>query len=359
MIDYLIKGCKSFNEKLQLLCTLHHKGPKMATHLLITCSPLQLRIASAIKSQYKSDNFHIIYLKTKAKMRIGVKEELENNFDSYIIAKMDYGFINLLRINNYIKKINADRLRVYLANAGELPIHYIISLLQDDKKEINTFDDGISNINSIPNIEAIDNRIKEKRKLRYKISRFLFKRKYNTKKIVNESALHFSILKDNKNKNVNSKIIYLDLFEKKVKTQKTSNINKKNDTIVNIFIGSRFKDILKDKTSDNLNLLMNKINDLSKIYPNLIYLRHPREIAPTPPKMKELKLNSISEDYILDLINQGKKVNAVGFASTCQLNVMNLENINITLLKTNLIRDDIINSFDLFDSSNVSIMQID
>ncbi|HHR6573426.1 TPA: glycosyltransferase family 52 [Providencia alcalifaciens] len=331
----------------------------MPAHLFITCSPLQLRIASAIRSQCENNGFHVIYLETKAKMRAGVKEELKNNFDSYVIAKMDYGFINLIRINNYIKKINADRIRIYLANAGELPIHYIVSLIQDNKKEINTFDDGISNINSIPNIESLDKRIKEKRKLRYKVSRLFFKKNYNTQKIINESALHFSILKVNKNKNITSKIINLDLFENKVSPQKTINISQNSDTLINIFIGSRFKDILKNKSDKNLNLLMDKVSYLSEIYPNLIYLRHPRETTSTPSKIKELKIDSISEDYILNLISQHKKINVIGFASTCQLNVMNLENITVTLLKTNLIRDDIINSFDLFNNNNVSIKCID
>ncbi|QXB04706.1 glycosyltransferase family 52 protein [Providencia rettgeri] len=166
-------------------------------------------------------------------------------------------------------------------------------------------------------------------------------------------------LKKNKNKNVNSKIINLDLFENKVSFQELKNTNQESDTLVNIFIGSRFKDILKNKTDDNLNLLMNKINCLSETYPNLIYLRHPREITSAPSKIKELKIDSISEDYILNLINQHQKINVIGFASTCQLNVMNLKNITVTLLKTNLIRDDIINSFDLFDNNNVSIKCID
>ncbi|EQC1409758.1 glycosyltransferase family 52 [Providencia rettgeri] len=331
----------------------------MSTHVFIVCSPLQLRIASAIKNYYRDGSYHVIYLKTNKNVMSGVINELKNHFNSYILVKMDYGFINLIRINNYIKKIEHDCVSIYLANAGELPVHYIVSIIQKNKALIKTFDDGISNINSIPNIEALDNRIKEKRKLRYKVSRLFFKRNYNTQKIVNDSVLHFSILKTNKNKNVNSKIISLDLFENKVNLQKLKNINQENSTLVNIFVGSRFKDILKNKTDDNLNLLMNKINCLSEIYPNLIYLRHPREITFTPSKMKELKLNSISEDYILSLINQNYEINIIGFASTCQLNVMSLKNITITLLKTNLIRDDIINSFDLFNNNNVSIKCID
>ncbi|SQB40635.1 Glycosyltransferase family 52 [Citrobacter koseri] len=67
-----------------------------------------------------------------------------------------------------------------------------------------------------------------------------------------------------------------------------------------------------------------------------------------------------SEDYICQLSSAYQRVNVFGFASTCQLNVMKLENVYITLLKTTLIRPDIRDSFALFsDSDKVRICDLD
>lgn len=133
----------------------------------------------------------------------------------------------------------------------------------------------------------------------------------------------------------------------------------KNNKIVNIFVGSRFKDILRTKNAENLESLLTKINNINSKYDNIIYLRHPRELSRNAFHMEERCIDTISEDYIYKLANENNMLNIIGFGSTCQLNVMDIPNVKITLLQTKLIRDDIINSFSLFKKSKVTIYDID
>ncbi|SQB40636.1 Glycosyltransferase family 52 [Citrobacter koseri] len=48
---------------------------------------------------------------------------------------------------------------------------------------------------------------------------------------------------------------------------------------VNVFVGSKFKDILDVKNDSNLIALIHKIKTLAAHYPSLQYLRHPREYS--------------------------------------------------------------------------------
>ncbi|MDI7245582.1 glycosyltransferase family 52 [Providencia rettgeri] len=133
---------------------------------------------------------------------------------------------------------------------------------------------------------------------------------------------------------------------------------KKNKT-VNIFVGSRFKDILQAKTSENLNSLIAKIDNVSNKYDDVMYLRHPRELSENSFNMIEHHIETISEDYIYKLAEENNSLNILGFGSTCQLNVMNIPNVSVVLLQTKLIRNDILDSFGLFKSPNVTIFNID
>ncbi|EOY8496474.1 glycosyltransferase family 52 [Providencia stuartii] len=329
----------------------------MSSHIFLICSPLQLRIATTIKKQLTDGTCHAIYLKTNKNIMRGVKKELEHNFDSHLIARMDYDIVNLIAINNYMKKSVSDPVTVHLANAGELPLHYIVSLLGANIS-IKTFDDGILNLNSLESIQEIDNRMKERSKLRYKLSRLFFKKIYNTQKIVDSTILHYTILNENKKYNVKSKVVKLELFRKESEHIETTK-KTKNNKIVNIFVGSRFKDILRTKNAENLESLLTKINNINSKYDNIIYLRHPRELSKNAFHMEERCIDTISEDYIYKLANENNMLNIIGFGSTCQLNVMDIPNVKITLLQTKLIRDDIINSFSLFKKSNVTIYDID
>ncbi|ENN8374943.1 hypothetical protein ACAX46_000306 [Providencia rettgeri] len=329
----------------------------MSSHIFLICSPLQLRIATKIREQLTEGSCHAIYLKTNKNIMAGIKKELECNFDSHLVARMDYDIVNLITINNYMKKSVSKPITVYLANAGELPLHYIVSLLGTNIA-IKTFDDGILNLNSLDNIQEIDNRMKERSKLRYKLSRLFFKKIYNTQKIVDNTTLHYTILNENKKINVNSKVVKIELFNKE--NENIENKQKsKTDKTVSIFVGSRFKDILHTKNVENLESLITKIDSINSKYDSVIYLRHPRELSKNTFNMVEHHIETISEDYIYKLAKENNTLNVIGFGSTCQLNVMNIPNVKITLLQTKLIRNDILNSFSLFKNPNVTIYDID
>ncbi|MBQ0208105.1 glycosyltransferase family 52 [Providencia rettgeri] len=329
----------------------------MSSHVFLICSPLQLRIAATIRDKLTEGNFHAIYLNTNKNIMVGVKKELEFKFDSHLVAKMDYDIVNLIAINNYLKKSVNNPTTVYLANAGELPLHYIVSLLGKNIT-IKTFDDGILNLNSLDDIQKIDGRMKERSKLRYKLSRLFFKKIYNTQKIVDSTILHYTILHENKKINVKSDVVKLELFNKEHDSVESTKKIKKNKT-VNIFVGSRFKDILQAKTSENLNSLIAKIDNVSNKYDDVMYLRHPRELSENSFNMIEHHIETISEDYIYKLAEENNSLNILGFGSTCQLNVMNIPNVSVVLLQTKLIRNDILDSFGLFKSPNVTIFNID
>lgn len=325
----------------------------MSNHIFIVCSPLQFRIAKMIKERYGADHFHIIYLQTKAGVKPSIKSELQEYFNTYLIADMDYGFFNFLKIARYIKNLACQNGYIYLANANDLTIQYIVSQVCPPLK-IRTFDDGILNINTILDV---NHKIKEKRKFKYFLTRLFFTNRFSIKKIIDSSERHYTILDDDRTRNVRSELVKLDMFNREIGI--SDHERSSSDKVVNIFIGSRFKDILRHKNNVNLEKLIAKIYALNSVFTDLIYLRHPRETSPDSLNMAEESVDSISEDYIYSLVSQGAHVNVVGFASTCQLNVMNLPNVNVTLLETELIRADILDSFSLFNQSNVKIYNLD
>ncbi|WP_272681567.1 glycosyltransferase family 52 [Providencia sp. PROV129] len=319
----------------------------MNNHIFIVCSPLQLSIVSKIKKEFSvfDNEFHVLYLKANSIINNGIRKNILTEYDSYLISGMDYGIFNFKHIMRFISKIKNGNLFVYLANANDLTVHYILSNIKSDFI-IRTFDDGILNINTIKNIDL---ELKEKRKIKHKLTKLFYQNNYSIKRIINESDVHYTILDNNRKLNVKSKLVKINLFDFDFK----NNVQKEN---INIFIGSKFKDILRDKNEENFNLLLGKIRELSRQYPNIIYLRHPRENLIDAFSMIEKSVDTISEDFIIKLISDGHSVNLIGFASTCQLNLMKMNNVKITLLRTNLIREDIFESFLLFDLSRELII---
>lgn len=326
----------------------------MNNHLFIVCSPLQLRVALAIKKNYDGDIFHIIYLQTKSGLKEYVRKSLKCDFNTYHIADMDYAFFNIYRIVSYLKENVGDEGYAYIANANDLTVQYILSQIPSTMK-LRTFDDGILNINTISDI---NHKIKEKKKLRYLLTRLCYKNTMSIRKIIENSSLHFTILDKNRTLNVKTDIVKLNILECNeilIDNDKSADVE-----IVNVFVGSKFKDILANKGEQQLDALIHKIRQLHQSFDNILYLRHPREMSSEVFSMNEVNVDSISEDYIYDLVRKGVVVNVIGFASTCQLNTMNLPNVRIILLKTNLIRNDILDSFSLFNKKEVvSIYDLD
>lgn len=316
----------------------------MNNHFFIVCSPLQLRIVSTIKKTFNTlDNkFHILYLKANSRMSNGIRENIFNEYDSHFISGMDYGIFNLRSIMKFICKIKNGNLFVYFANANDLTIHYILSNIKNDFV-IRTFDDGILNINTIENINQ---ELEEKKKIKHKLARLFYKNNYNIKKAIEKSEVHYTILDNNRNLNISSRLVKINLFDFENRYNNSQNLEP-----INIFIGSRFKDILRNKNERDFNLLISKVNELSTKYADLIYLRHPRENLINNFSMLEREVETISEDIIIEYINDGYPVNLIGFASTCQLNLMKMKGVRIVLLYTDLIRKDILESFLLFDNA--------
>ena len=294
-------------------------------------------------------------MKPKSGIKPHTVSTLEEQFDSYHISNMNINFINFLNLILYLHKVVERGSFIYLANVYDLPIHYILTRL---KKEtiIRTFDDGILNINSISDINKM---VRSKTSIKNILTKILFNNNFTIKKIIESSSLHFSILPKNKKINVKSDVVFINVFDND--KESFENVDYNIDCkVVNIFIGSKFRDILKNKNDTNLLLLKQYISHINEKFDDLIYLRHPREISEDIFGMDEIKIKSISEDFIFSLSKQDKIINVIGFASTCQMNVMNLPGVNIILLKTDIIRDDILESFSLFDNERkVSIYNID
>lgn len=328
---------------------------EIVEHLFIVCSPLQLRIVSKIKARYRHARFHIIYLKTKVELKSYIYETVNNEFSSGLVASMDYGFINMLKINRFLSHKTIHY--VYMANISHLSVQYILKMLSDDVK-IRTFDDGILSINSGG---YLDKQIKLRKGPDRKLTRMWLGQHYNIRDIAKRSELHFSIVKHkSKSRNVDCDIVYIDVLSEEKQRLHTERSAPVYAGEINVFVGSKFKDILDVKNDFNLIALIHKIETLAAHYPSLQYLRHPREYSQQVFGMTEITLNAISEDYICQLSSAYQRVNVFGFASTCQLNVMKLENVYITLLKTTLIRPDIRDSFALFsDSDKVRICDLD
>lgn len=328
---------------------------EIVEHFFIVCSPLQLRIVSQIKARYANARFHVIYLKTKVELKPYIYEVIDRDFDSGLVASMDYGFINMLKIRQFLKHKNIRY--VYMANISHLSVQYILKMLPKDVG-IRTFDDGILSINSVG---YLDRQIKLRKGISRKLTRLWLGKSYNIKEIAERSELHYSIVKnENKNMNVKCELVYIDILADQSPASAIENAMLSRQGEINIFVGSKFKDILSQKNDDNLAALITKIKSIAAPAKSFIYLRHPREKSSQLFGMKEVVLNSISEDYICQLSSMYQRVNVYGFASTCQLNVMKLDNVHLTLLKTSLIRPDIRDSFALFsDSDKVTVYDLD
>ena len=328
---------------------------EIVEHFFIVCSPLQLRIVSQIKARYANARFHVIYLKTKVELKPYIYEVIDRDFDSGLVANMDYGFINMLKIRQFLKHKNIRY--VYMANISHLSVQYILKMLPKDVG-IRTFDDGILSINSVG---YLDRQIKLRKGISRKLTRVWLGKSYSIKEIADRSELHYSIVKnENKNMNVKCELVYIDILADQSPASAIENAMLSRQGEINIFVGSKFKDILSQKNDDNLAALITKIKSIAAPAKSFIYLRHPREKSSQLFGMKEIVLNSISEDYICQLSSMYQRVNVYGFASTCQLNVMKLDNVHLTLLKTSLIRPDIRDSFALFsDSDKVTVYDLD
>ena len=328
---------------------------KIVEHFFIVCSPLQLRIVSQIKARYANARFHIIYLKTRVELKPYIYEEINRNFDSGLVASMDYGFLNMLKIRNFLKHKNIRY--VYMANISHLSVQYILKMLPKNVG-IRTFDDGILSINSVGYLER---QIKLRKGLGRKLARLWLGKSYSIREIAEKSELHYSIVKNqNKNMNVNCEVVYIDILTDNSSAPNGVNTNLNRKGEINVFVGSKFKDILSHKNDNNLAALIDKIKCIATPAQSFVYLRHPREKSSQLFGMKEIVLNSISEDYICQLSSTYERVNVFGFASTCQLNVMTLDNVHLTLLQTSLIRPDIRDSFALFSASDkVTIFDLD
>lgn len=328
---------------------------EIVEHFFIVCSPLQLRIVSQIKAQYANARFHVIYLKTRVELKPYIYEVIDRDFDSGLVANMDYGFINMLKIRQFLKHKNIRY--VYMANISHLSVQYILKMLPKDVV-IRTFDDGILSINSAG---YLDRQIKLRKGMSRKLTRLWLGKSYDIRGIAERSELHYSIVRnENKNINVKCEVVYIDILADNAAMAGAEKNTPGRHGEINVFVGSKFKDILSQKNDDNLALLVDKIKSIVTPTRSFLYLRHPREKSSQLFGMKEIVINSISEDYICQLSSRYQKVNVYGFASTCQLNVMKVDNVHLTLLKTSLIRPDIRDSFVLFsDSDKVTIYDLD
>ncbi|MEH0833543.1 glycosyltransferase family 52 [Pectobacterium cacticida] len=230
---------------------------------------------------------------------------------------------------------------IYLANANSTLANYVLSFCHFD--HIRTFDDGVINVNS--SCFYIE-KYQDDNTTSIAIAKWLFKKKYTARSIVEKAEKHYTILKHNDNINVKCDLTYINLFSKRERdTLHHETPNKKEEC--NIFIGSKFNEIIKGDNESSLLKEMvifkfkNDINFLISRLEQCIYLPHPRERDKDFLKEYRLEVNEISEKVIFNLMEKYHKINIYGFSSTCQFNLIGNNNINCIVLDSHFLRDDI------------------
>jgi len=291
----------------------------MMKNLLICQTPFQLILARSILGGRNDYDLLLILEKNSnyEKIEHYVRYFVDNNIDvkcleinnSGIFSLKSLFCINLFLKNNLDKEYN----HIYFSSIHNLYIQLIISIVRF--KQINTFDDGIGNINK----EGVF--YSDYLSLKSKIIRYFFKIKFDINKIKKQTKSHYTIYKGIDN--IVENCTYVDLFG----GVDTNAIDKYEE--VSIFIGQPLEAIDTDIDYTCLKDFMSK-KGISLYYP------HPRENLNV--EFNKITSPLIAEEYIINFLreNPNLKINVYGFFSSVLFNVISIHRIKVYALSDNL-----------------------
>jgi beta-galactosamide-alpha-2,3-sialyltransferase len=236
---------------------------------------------------------------------------------------------------------------VYFASIDSIHVQYILSFIKFDK--INTFDDGTANI-ALDGIYHKD--IPSWSKKIKKNVRLIIGNKFSQDKIKLLSSKHYTLYPGFKN--IINKTTPIDLFSNRM-IQGTG--HKKTKCVV--LLGTVYLEIVKN--SEDKEFLLSAIQRLidSKAADTIHYLPHPRDEIDYFEGVIKYQSNLISEEIVANLLQEYSSVDLLGFASSTQFNLMNIESINIIAIKSLLFKDIFIDLVDKLSVNNAKILEID
>lgn len=310
--------------------------------LFICFTPLQTLIASRIISEsnneggflyyhayYPSDKNKFYFLKLASNDKIVQSQFLSDEFNIAYLLKLKSIFKN--------KKFN----RIFLASLDNQIAHYILSFCYFN--ELITFDDGSANINKKSLYYLNSNP-----KLLKKITHKLLGRKFYLDDVIKASKLHYTIF--NGFENITSNVSYLNIYDA---IQNSTPLQNRSCTVI---LGTVYREVFNSEVDSKVvqQKIISIMNDNVPCY----YIPHPRENDDIPVKRYPDEL-LVFEDIMIDLVKKFDSINVFGFASSSQISILNLKNINCTVFYSDDLLESVKNLTGLLSGKGAKVLNLD
>lgn len=303
-------------------------------NLIICYTPLQVLIAEKIMAQHPNEKFFglMLYSATNAKFDY-YREKLALNCEQFFAMHQHTDRFRLLKETALLKwRFSGQSFdKVFVASINDLQIQTVLSSIQFNI--LFTFDDGTANIisNSCFHVEPPQTFIR-------KLVNFLFCNRYNLAKIKSLSQGHYTLYPQ-----------FPNIIEKRIPielVQLAETKNEQNETI-NLLLG---QPVYLD-AEKNIHLAQKMVEKFNISH----YLPHPREQYRVD-KVKYIETPLIFEDYLQS--HPEKQYRVYTYFSTAVLNVMNLPNVEIVILRINTENPAFEACYSLFEQLNISILEM-
>lgn len=312
--------------------------------LFICLTPLQMKIAERIIIEEKIVNYKLICisLSNNDKYSFYYEKLKEHSSESFVYYPKDKakGFTILNDVYSFKKRLLKSGIlckisNVYLASIDNRYVQLIVSLLNIEK--INTFDDGLANLNYEGSYYKIE-------KLNF-IKKILWRMvgvRFLTQNIREKSRRHYTLYKGRDN--IATPLFDFELIKNIVDNRENA------QSEINVFLGQPLYEV--NSLADNY-----FINDILKKIKIDIYFPHPREKYLINSSIDVRCSELIFEDYILNIYKENidlKKINIFTFFSTAALNLDNLDFISCyVILNTDYFNKDV---YEIFNDFNVEFI---
>ncbi|MDP8143288.1 glycosyltransferase family 52 [Pasteurella atlantica] len=313
-------------------------------------TPLQMLIAEKIIELHSEDKFYAIVLgqKENSKYYYYANRLKEKCIKLEFIEQPSFN--NKLLIFFFIIKFKLKGIilpninKIFLANIHFLPLLGLLSTLRF--KEINTFDDGLANIDNTSFLFT-----KREHGFLKRIILSILVGGFYKENIKEFSKIHYTIYKDLPNIIINTS--FISLLPENTVWKKN---NGETSNIVKIFLG---QPIFENSNISDKNIIKKNINliKLALKYCKADYFfPHPRENYKVDG-IKNINTSLIFEDYIIKLIknNPRNKYIIYTFFSGAVLNVINLPNIEVVSLRHHELPEIWNNAYNVLEKFNIKI----
>lgn len=304
-------------------------------HLIICYTPLQVLIAEKIIEQHPNETFFGVMICSAKNSKFDYySRQLATKCYDTLVMEQHIDRWNLFKELAYLKWkfCNKSFEKVFVASINDLQIQTILSTIKFN--QLFTFDDGTANI--VPNsCFYID---EPNTKVRKWVNR-LFGNKFNVKKLKAISQGHYTIYPQ-----------FNNIIEKRIPLVLNPQINGNSTEkeTINLLLGQPVY-IEKER---NISLAGKVIEKFNIQY----YLPHPREQYQLN-QVEYINTPLIFEDYISQQSDK-YRYRIYTYFSSAVLNVMNLPNIEIVVLRINTENPAFEAAYQLFDSLGLNIIDL-